>query len=204
MSTPSTIRRVSRYRGPVRDEPLAVELHNTLYASRGETIDGLADPSSATAWLDALGDRLPADGAGRDPSRDELIALRQAVRDALDAVIEGRAPSRVSIDSLNKASARAPRSPVARWHRDVVPDLGVRFHSPHRADIVISAIAADAISLLTGPSDHQLRACGAPGCVLIFLKQHPRREWCSDLCGNRARQARHYQRSHAPRSEGAH
>jgi hypothetical protein len=40
-----------------------------------------------------------------------------------------------------------------------------------------------------------LRACGAPGCVLMFLKDHPRREWCSNACGNRARQARHYDRT---------
>ncbi|HVT68684.1 MAG TPA: CGNR zinc finger domain-containing protein, partial [Trebonia sp.] len=38
-----------------------------------------------------------------------------------------------------------------------------------------------------------LRACHAPGCVLYFLKTHPRREWCSVACGNRARAARHYQ-----------
>ena len=40
----------------------------------------------------------------------------------------------------------------------------------------------------------QLRACHAPGCVLYFLKDHPRREWCSTACGNRARAARHYRR----------
>ena len=34
----------------------------------------------------------------------------------------------------------------------------------------------------------------APGCVLYFIKDHPRREWCSTACGNRARAARHYAR----------
>jgi predicted RNA-binding Zn ribbon-like protein len=33
--------------------------------------------------------------------------------------------------------------------------------------------------------------------VLVFLKQHPRREWCSAACGNRARQAGHYRRTHS-------
>jgi predicted RNA-binding Zn ribbon-like protein len=80
----------------------------------------------------------------------------------------------------------------------------VRFHSARRADIVISSIAADAIDLITGPSRHQLRACGAPGCVLVFLKQHPRREWCSAACGNRARQARHYRRTHSQVTKATH
>ena len=29
-------------------------------------------------------------------------------------------------------------------------------------------------------------------CVQYFVKDHPRREWCSAACGNRARVARHY------------
>jgi predicted RNA-binding Zn ribbon-like protein len=41
-----------------------------------------------------------------------------------------------------------------------------------------------------GQLQPDLRACGAPGCVLMFVKDHPRREWCSVACGNRARQAR--------------
>ncbi|WP_225993278.1 CGNR zinc finger domain-containing protein [Actinomadura rudentiformis] len=44
----------------------------------------------------------------------------------------------------------------------------------------------------------QLRACLAPGCVLYFLKNHPRREWCTAACGNRARGARHYRRHRRP------
>lgn len=181
------------YGGPLRDEPLAIELYNTLYASQGEAIDGLADAVSAAAWLDGLGDRIPGDGTGPSPSRDELVALRNIVREVLHAVIDGRTPARASIEALNRASARAPRSPAARWRRDHAPQPVVRFHRAQRADIVLSAIAADAIELITGPARTRLRVCGAPGCVLVFLKD-PRREWCSGTCGNRARQARHYRR----------
>ena len=69
-------------------------------------------------------------------------------------------------------------------------------HGTNRADVVLAALAGDAIELVTGPRRADLRACGAPGCVLVFLKDHPRREWCSNACGNRARQARHYRRAH--------
>lgn len=191
---------MTAYEGPVRDEPLAVELHNTLYASGGNAIEGLADRTSAAAWLNAVRDRLPRDGTGRDPGRDELIALRQVVRDALGAAIENRPVTRATVAALNEASARAPRSPAAYLDRNASPQAAVRFHSERRADILISTIAADAIELITGPARTQLRACGAPGCVLIFLKDHPRREWCSAACGNRARQARHYQRTRRSRS----
>jgi predicted RNA-binding Zn ribbon-like protein len=189
---------VRGYAGPLRDEPLAIELHNTLYASQGEVVDGLADATSAAAWLDALGDRIPADGPGPGPSQDELVALRDAVREVLHAAIDRRAPTPASIEALNRASARAPRSPAARWRRDDAPEPVVRFHGAGRSDIVLSVIAADAIELVTGPARARLRVCGAPGCVLAFLADR-RREWCSGPCGNRARQARHYRRTHGVR-----
>ncbi|WP_317183827.1 CGNR zinc finger domain-containing protein [Intrasporangium sp.] len=40
-----------------------------------------------------------------------------------------------------------------------------------------------------------MRACYGPGCVLYFVREHTRREWCSAGCGNRARVARHYHRT---------
>jgi predicted RNA-binding Zn ribbon-like protein len=63
---------------------------------------------------------------------------------------------------------------------------------------VLSRIAEQGVELFTGPRRASLRACHAPGCVLYFVRDHPRREWCSAGCGNRARVARHYQRHHAP------
>ncbi len=172
------------YSGPLRDEPLAIELHNTLYVAGGEAFDGLDD---AAAWLDGLAARLP-DIGGDPPTAAELAALRDAVRAALHAAVDG---TPYEPEALNRAAARAPRSPA------VTPDgrATVDYHGASRADVVIATLAADAIDLLTGPHRHDLRACHAPGCVLMFLKDHPRREWCSNACGNRARQARHYRRS---------
>ena len=181
----------SSYPGPLRDEPLAIELHNTLYAVGGAAFDGLAD--SADAWLEGLAERPPG-GSGAWPSPDDLATLRHAVRAALHAAVDGSPQDSATLKTLNAAAARAPSSPAARRQaRDVV--AAIDHHGASRADIVIATLAADAIELITGPRRADLRACGAPGCVLMFLKNHPRREWCSNACGNRARQARHYQRA---------
>jgi predicted RNA-binding Zn ribbon-like protein len=172
------------YAGPLRDEPLAIELHNTLYMAGGQPVDGLEAPR---AWLEAIAPRLPA-GAGAWPSARELTELRAAVRSALRPE-----PDPAALEALNRAAARAPRS------LRVEPGLvaGTDHHGASRADIVLAAFATDAIELLTGPQREDLRVCGAPGCVLLFLRDHPRREWCSNACGNRARQARHYRRRHS-------
>jgi predicted RNA-binding Zn ribbon-like protein len=69
------------------------------------------------------------------------------------------------------------------------------YHAPDATDVVLGVIASSTIALIDGSQAGELRACGAPGCVLMFVKDHPRREWCSTACGNRARQARHYART---------
>ncbi len=183
------------YSGPLRDEPLAIELHNTIYAAGGEVVDGLAQPASARAWLAELAGRLPEGGERSGPKPAELVALRDAVRAALHAVLEGVPCDPAVLDTINRAGARAPTSPRVIWRPGAEPVAATDHHGAGRADVVISAFAADAIELLTGPQLEDLRACGAPGCVLLFLKDHPRREWCSNACGNRARQARHYHRT---------
>ncbi|WP_460370149.1 CGNR zinc finger domain-containing protein, partial [Actinocorallia lasiicapitis] len=61
------------------------------------------------------------------------------------------------------------------------------------ADRDVRAVLADAaIDFFTGPDLAELRVCPAPRCVLYFLKRHPKQEWCSVACGNRARAARYY------------
>jgi predicted RNA-binding Zn ribbon-like protein len=187
---------LARYRGPLRDEPVAVELHNTLYASGGELVDGLEDRASADAWLSGLAGRLPVAGTGDGPRLGDLTDLREAVRQALRAAADGALPSRTSVEALNRYSARAPRTRVARWDTEARLEGGWDFGRASRADLVLSALAADAIELVTGPERGALRACEAPGCVLLFVRGHTRREWCSGACGNRARQARHYRRRH--------
>jgi predicted RNA-binding Zn ribbon-like protein len=185
----------ARYGGPLRDEPIAVELHNTLYVAGGELVDGLEDRATSDLWLAGLADRLPKGGKGDGPTLGALTDLRQAVRQAFRAVVDGGVPSRTSIRTINGYSAGAPSAPVARWRTDSAPVRDREFGGASRADIVLSALAADAIELLTGPDRAHLRACGAPGCVLLYVRGQTRREWCSGPCGNRARQARHYRRT---------
>jgi predicted RNA-binding Zn ribbon-like protein len=187
------------YAGPLRGEPLAVELHNTVYAAGGEIVDGLADSASMRAWLAALEGRLPEGGQSSGPSYGELTSLRDAVRTALHVAVEGTAHDPAALEAINRASARAPSSSRVTWRPGAEPVATADYHGADRADVVIGAFAADAIELLTGPGRDELRACGAPGCVLLFLKDHPRREWCSNACGNRARQARHYRRARGER-----
>jgi predicted RNA-binding Zn ribbon-like protein len=175
------------------EEPLPIELHNTLHAFRGRAVDVLADSSGLRAWLAGLTDRLPVDLTSVDGGRlHDFVSLRAAVRDALRATLERRPVPDGALEELNRSSLRSPQS------LQLTPESAgeVRYLAPTTTDAVLGVLASSTIELVAGPHAADLRACGAPGCVRMFLKDHPRREWCSTTCGNRARQARHYARKH--------
>jgi predicted RNA-binding Zn ribbon-like protein len=195
---------------PMLGEPLPVELMNTIWADRDGVHDALSETTGAMAWLQAVAPRLgvvtgPEPGArdDRDTVRiaRQLVTLRDALRrlaaeatgDPRPGAASAASPLGDAVSAVNRASATVPRWLALAWAPGGTPTRLTRTGG-HAAAAAISVIAEEAISLLTQDSRLRLRACLAPGCVLYFLKDHPRREWCSASCGNRARAARHYQR----------
>ncbi|WP_307830547.1 CGNR zinc finger domain-containing protein [Lentzea nigeriaca] len=172
------------------DEPRPVLLMNTIWANRSQVNDDL---TTVRGLRDFLG--VPADQADLAAFR----ALRQALRDLAGVLTEDtRAVARNR--DLERAVAEVNRAAKSarQW-----PQLAVRDGELLRdnesegppAQQALAAIAAEAVELFTGENRVLLRACYAPGCVLYFVKDHPRREWCSPACGNRVRAARHYRRN---------
>ncbi|MFJ3623114.1 CGNR zinc finger domain-containing protein [Streptomyces iakyrus] len=51
---------------------------------------------------------------------------------------------------------------------------------------------------IDGDAGRPPRPCHAPHCVRYFLTEHPRREWRTPRCGDRAPVARHHRRHQAP------
>jgi predicted RNA-binding Zn ribbon-like protein len=193
-------------------EPLAVELMNTIWADRGGVHDALAGSADAAAWLRAMGPRMDAaiapglgapDGADSARLGPRLRELRDALRRlAAHRTHDPRPAARTrgldlgaAIAHLNAVAASAPSWSALSWPAEGAPTRATRF-AGDAGDAFLSGIAESAIGLLGGDEPAELRACVAPGCVLYFVKDHPRREWCSAGCGNRARVARHYRRHH--------
>ena len=112
------------------------------------------------------------------------------MRDALLAAIAHKPVPAQARRVLNAAAAACPRS--AQLAADGT--RRIRYHAEDATATALAAIASDAVVLVSGSQVDDIRACGAPGCVVVYLRDHPRRAWCSPACGNRARQARHYAR----------
>jgi len=205
----------TRTRAPFVGGPVVVDLMNTIWADREGIHDALATDEESQAWVTAVRDRLGVARKDLDawldgdvPSGLPAVASRlRSLRDALrrlaadetgDPRPDAQSPlleTPRAVDVLNTLAAQAPTWPVLSRGPGEEPRRETRTGvGPGAA--VVAALAAAGIDLFVGDERKELRACLAPSCVLYFVKQHPRREWCSSACGNRARVARHYRRRH--------
>jgi predicted RNA-binding Zn ribbon-like protein len=174
---------------------------NTVWADTAGVHDDLTTPAALHDWLVIVDHRYAADARG-DPDPDEL-AEAKLLRDSLRRLAafctdDPRRAAHSTVDSVDNAVAVVNRAVTYRPHAQLAIQGGrlVRDHaaptSPAR--VALAELAHDSIDMLTGPSATKLRACLAPGCLYYFVRSHPRREWCSEICGNRVRAARHYRR----------
>lgn len=180
-------------------EPVPVRLMNTIWADRSGVHDALTATADMRAWLAAThpGPGQPEPGPG---DLDRFRALRDALRRLAALVTSDTRPAAASattdtgqaVAAVNHAAAQAPTWPQLAYHGGRLHPAAGAGATPARQ--ALSSIAQQAIELLTSNDGTTLRACHAPGCVLYFTRDHPRRQWCSAACGNRARAARHYQR----------
>jgi predicted RNA-binding Zn ribbon-like protein len=181
-------------------DSLAVRFANTRYAQRGEPIDVLATVRGLRDWL------TDNDLTGRVSARDVAAfqELRETARRVLGAVTARTAVPSADAAALNRAAASAPV-----WPELVLPRSGdgdVRFAQRSAADpvpLALARLAGSVIELVTSDRRDRVRSCGGPGCVMFFEQTRERRVWCSAGCGNRARVARHYERTSAVRTSSS-
>jgi predicted RNA-binding Zn ribbon-like protein len=157
---------------PLVGEPLALDLVDTLWDGG----DQLADPDGVAAWLAGHGYLVG--------SVEALVEARTALRAALE---------RGERDGLNAVLARGTRTPV------------LRAGGPGE-DVAVDPLwrpawdaAVDYLRLLRDRPD-RIRTCARPSCVLWFhdVSRNGTRRWCAmEVCGNRAKAGRYYERSRA-------
>jgi predicted RNA-binding Zn ribbon-like protein len=192
------------------DEPPAVRLMSTIWADTDGIHDDLGTTADVDEWLDAVcTHRAGAQATGSELAKAR--GLRDAVRrlaahvtqDSRQAAASAMTDVAAALDQVNSTAAELPAPGLAL--RDGRLELSAR-RPPSTVTAGLAQVARQAVELLGGEDAVRLRACYAPGCVLYFVKTHPRREWCSVACGNRVRAARHYQkvRAHTGQKVRAH
>jgi predicted RNA-binding Zn ribbon-like protein len=186
---------------------------NTVSVDRDGMYDALATNTDVTAWLRAVANRVSAEaGTPVDALDDDVVrpfaARVRELRDALrrlaaETTDDPRPPATAAKltrqDALTTVNALAQVRPELVWPTDGQPSR--RFRTPGTVvELAVGLIASQGIELFAADRRKRLRACLAPNCLLFFVREHSRREWCSAACGNRARVTRHYQRRHTTTS----
>jgi predicted RNA-binding Zn ribbon-like protein len=188
------------------DEPIPVRLMNTIWADRFGVYDALTTTSNLQIWLTAVRPDEPAPL----PDVTDLArfrALRDGLRRLAALLTHDTRPTAASattdidqaVIDVNNAAAYPPTWPQLAY-RDGQLHLATGGQATDTQH-ALADIAHQSVNLLTSEDRIKLRACHAPGCVLYFVKDHTRREWCSTACGNRARAARHYRRHKNPHTD---
>jgi predicted RNA-binding Zn ribbon-like protein len=189
---------------------LAVDFANTVYAP-DDPSGSLRSWRDAVAFLEATG----AVDAGQtrelralvrdDPATPDrlwtrTLALRDAIRRALDAIEKKRRLAPDAIEPINEilAADAGQEQLVARKGRWVLA-----YQPQHPADVlrVLVPIARAAAQLIAAQGGRPVRRCANPVCVRYFVDESRtgRRRWCSmALCGNRAKVAAHARRHRRP------
>lgn len=195
---------------PILGQALPVELMNTIWADRQGVHDALAAHDVARSWIETISSRVEFSVPdGVDQLGAGGLAHLRGLRDALRRIAAERtgdlrepAASAITdletaIQTVNEAARLAYIWPTLTMTTDgAITDHYEPAGAPD--ELLVSTLATQGIELFSRKADLDLRACLAPGCVLYFIKEHPRREWCSNACGNRARAARHYARHGRP------
>ncbi|GAA1891098.1 CGNR zinc finger domain-containing protein [Asanoa iriomotensis] len=185
---------VQRAGFPMGGEPVvALDLVDTETLVTDPPQDLIADRSAAAAWWRLQASRLPA---GPTPGLAATHALRAALRDLFDARLTGRRPHAGSLDQVNAVAAVVPTSLRLVGAGDGYREE-VRWHTDRGGNAALAATARGAMELLADPTRlARLRRCANPACSMLFLAETTRRQWCTpNICGNRARVARHYRRT---------
>jgi predicted RNA-binding Zn ribbon-like protein len=178
---------------------------NTIWADTRGVHDELTDASVLRDWLADVTDYDAAElGVASPDDLDEALALRDSLRRLAAHCTADERPAAQSpvgdvtqaVDVVNALVADRPRTQLAVCD-GVLSAVDAPLATPIRS--ALADLGYRAIDLLTSPAAINLRACNAPHCVLYFVKSHPRREWCSEACGNRVRAARHYARTRKQR-----
>ncbi|GHH77784.1 hypothetical protein GCM10018793_26710 [Streptomyces sulfonofaciens] len=175
------------------ESSVAVDFADTLVTTTDPWTDLLADPSAAARWWKVQAARLPT-GPPPDPMTSRR--LRNAVRDLLDSHLEGRSTQATSVEDVNALAAAVPTS-VRIASDGAKVEAETRWHVETGGNAPLAAIARETVLLITDPERMaRLRRCANPDCSMLFLAETKRRLWCTaNLCGNRARVARYYQRT---------
>jgi predicted RNA-binding Zn ribbon-like protein len=173
----------------------AIDFVNTQIIQRGVLVDLLEDNNDFLRWVQEAGYRIN-DGLTLEDLAGVKV-LRTALYDIFLAKINAKEISQDSLEVINQHLAahqlhKLLQKNEASGELELVADT-----AGASLPALLAEIALEAANLLTSTQANHIKRCSNPDCVILFLdtSRTKKRRWCSmDICGNRAKVAKHYQK----------
>jgi predicted RNA-binding Zn ribbon-like protein len=155
-----------------------------LLATRGQSfgprpIERLPTAEAGERWLTLVG--LPPEGVFTPAHLEQLLQLRESLRELAMAAVAGREPSSAASNHVDSIAANATSFAAERRSGRGVP-----------LQTALGVIAIQALVTLQGPDRRLLKECAETDCRWVFLDTSGRRHWCpSPSCASRGRVRAH-------------
>lgn len=183
---------------------LSLDFINTEFVESGERRDALSNYTDLLAWaaaahlLESKQTKLLQE-FGKSGAAEQAFAQALSFRAALRAMVEDlengkkvKSPTLAAINEILRV--QNGYTELAQTDEGFTKRFRADFAEPSE---LLSPIAEAAADLLCYGEAQNLKKCENPDCILHFYdtsKNH-RRRWCSmKVCGNRAKQAKFYNR----------
>ena len=197
----------------------ALDFLNSIATPADTPVEWIESGQDLLSWLAAAGLIPPAVRAGLRRSAvpgelDAVAAQARALREWFRSFVQKHKGSPLRQDALkeleplNRVLARDEAFgrivALARDHRKATSQFTWRFERRWRSpDTLLLPIASAMADLICAEDFSHVKACEGSPCTLLFIDRtrgHARR-WCSmAVCGNRAKQATHRERTRRRRT----
>ena len=147
---------------------------------------------------DRLRVQANTDPASADRDLARIRAVRAALREVADAIVEHRRPAG-RLARHRQPGAACPPGHRARARRPTASGVDHR-HVGDPIDDALARLCDPLVKELTGGDPERIRICDNDTCRWVFYdtSRTGRRRWCDmATCGNRAKAARHRAKSKA-------
>jgi predicted RNA-binding Zn ribbon-like protein len=178
------------------DLDAALDFLNTLELESGQLVDHLQAPGDAAAWFaehELVHPAAASRWSGED--LDRVREVRGALREVVDAVVDGRPPAHESVDLVNETLAA--RRPLQLELDGTSCRIG-HLHAEAPVADALGVVAESIVRELAAGRPERFRVCANDRCRWAFYDASPtgRRRWCDmRTCGNQAKAARHRARA---------
>jgi predicted RNA-binding Zn ribbon-like protein len=182
----------------------ALEFVDTSFIEKGVEVDRFTSTADAIDWLRRHGllhepveaevEALRTPGPASDKAFARIRRVREALREIVEASVEGRPAAGRAIDLVNRVM-------LERQRFILVCGPGGALDHRHEGDEiedVLARLAERVARQVISPDADRLRVCASDTCDSVFYdsSRTGRRRWCDmNTCGNRAKAARHRART---------